>query len=58
MMNCPGLFPDRTDRNSNANFSQCASNPYAENSGRDSRNSCVIDDCGCGCGDFSQTQCK
>lgn len=58
MMNCPGLFPDRTDRNSNANFAQCASNPYAENAGRDSRNSCIVDDCSCGCGDFSQNPCK
>lgn len=58
MMNCPGLFPERTDRVGNSGMSQCTSNPYAENYGRDSCSPNISEECGCGCSDFSKNSCK
>lgn len=53
IINCPGLFPDRTEGNNEADGCGCIPNPCPPISSCDPCSTQQTDDCSCGCNDLS-----
>lgn len=58
IINCPGLFPERTDNCHNSRSSSTTSNTCVTNPCCDPCSAQPPDDCGCGCGDLTPPQCR
>ncbi|HIU26171.1 MAG TPA: hypothetical protein IAC50_06750 [Candidatus Copromorpha excrementigallinarum] len=58
IINCPGLFPERTDNRNNSRSCASTSNTCVTNPCCDPCGPPPSDDCGCGCNDFTPPQCR